>query len=198
MIHPLSSVSATPPLRRGVALEYLTLSWNLLGTGVAIGAAISAGSVALAGFGLDSAIEIGTSTVVIWQLQGTGAAGREFRIIRLLGISFIALAFYVTSQAVLTLILPIPPSPSALGAAWTAATGLVMLGLASGKARVGRELGNRPMLERAGGTLSEAYLAAAVFTGLVLSAIAGWWWADPVVGLVVASYGIREARRAFR
>lgn len=183
-------------LRRGLALEYLTLSWNVVGTGVLIAAALSAGSVALAGFGLDSLIEIGASTVVIWQLKGTGGADREFRALRLIAVAFIALAVYVSAQAAYALVTASHPRHSTLGIAWTAATVLLMLALAAGKAGTGRALGNRTLQTEARVTLVDAYLAAAVFGGLLLNSALGRWWADPVAGLVVVYYGIREGREA--
>jgi divalent metal cation (Fe/Co/Zn/Cd) transporter len=192
----MSPAGSETLLRRGLALEYLTLSWNVVGAGVLIAAALSAGSVALAGFGLDSLIESGASTVVIWQLKGTGGADREFRALRLIGVAFIALAVYVSAQAAFALITSSHPRHSTLGIAWTAATALLMVALAAGKASTGRTLGNRTLQTEARVTLIDAYLAAAVFLGLLLNSTLGWWWADPVAGLVVVYYGIREGREA--
>jgi len=188
---------ATPEtlLRRGLALEYATLSWNVVGTVVLIIAALSAGSVALAGFGLDSLIEIGASTIVVWQLEDTGGT-RERRALRLIGIAFIALAIYIVAQAVYFLISAHHPEQSTLGIAWTAMTCVVMLALAAGKARTGRALGN-PVLQTEGRiTLIDAYLAAAVLLGLVANAALDWWWADPLAGLVIVYYSLREGRQA--
>ncbi len=195
---PPPPASAATLLRRGLALEYTTLSWNVVGTVVVIAAALAVGSVALAGFGLDSVIEVGASAVVIWQLKGTGGADREFRALRLIGIAFIAVSFYVAAQAALTLLSGSRPGHSPLGIAWTAATCLVMLALAGAKSHTGRALGNRTLQTEARVTFIDAYLAAAVFLGLLANAALGWWWADPVAGLVIVYYGIREARAAFR
>jgi divalent metal cation (Fe/Co/Zn/Cd) transporter len=189
-------VRAETLLRHGLALEYATLLWNVVGTVVVIAAALAAGSVALAGFGLDSLIEIGVSTVVVWQLKGIGGTDRERRALRLIGIAFIALALYVAAQATFTLISASHPAHSPLGIGWTAATCLVMLTLAGAKAQTGRALGNRTLQTEARVTFIDAYLAAAVFLGLLLNAALGWWWADPLAGLVVVYYGIREAREA--
>jgi divalent metal cation (Fe/Co/Zn/Cd) transporter len=195
---PMSPARSETLLRRGLALEYLTLLWNIVGTGVLIAAAISAASVALAGFGLDSLIEIGASTVVIWQLKGTGGADREFRALRLIAVAFIALAIYVSAQAAYALITASHSRHSMLGIVWTAATFLVMLALAAGKARTGKALGNRTLQTEARVTLIDAYLAAAVFLGLLLNSALDWWWADPVAGLAVVYYSIREGREALR
>jgi divalent metal cation (Fe/Co/Zn/Cd) transporter len=193
----MRATTAQTLLRRGLALEYATLSWNVVGTVVVITAALSAGSVALAGFGLDSLLEIGASTIVVWQLKDTGGT-RERHAMRLIGMAFVALAIYIAAQAAYTLISANRPEQSALGIAWTAVTCGVMLALAAGKARTGRALGNRVLQTEGRVTLIDAYLAAAVLLGLVANAALGWWWADPLAGLVIVHYGLREARQALR
>jgi hypothetical protein len=122
-------------------LEYVTLAWNVVGVIVLATAALAAHSVALAGFGLDSLIEILASTVVIWQLTDAGGT-RERVAMRIIGGAFIALAIYVATQGVYLLVTGGRPAPSLLGIAWTAATCAVMLCLAFGKARTGAALGN--------------------------------------------------------
>jgi divalent metal cation (Fe/Co/Zn/Cd) transporter len=184
-------------IRRGLTLEYLTLSWNIVGTVVSIVAAVAAGSVALAGFGLDSLIEIGASTVVIWQLNQRDRT-RERRALRLIGAAFLALAIYVAAQAIYTLIAAQHPHHSLLGIAWTAVTCLAMLALAAGKARTGKALENPVLLTEGRVTLIDAYLAGAILTGLALNTTLGWWWADPLAGFVIVFYGLREGRHALR
>lgn len=129
----------------GNQVEYATLGWNVVGTVVVIAAALAAGSVALAGFGLDSMIEIGASTVVIWQLKDPAAVERERRALRLIGVAFIAVSFYIAAQAAYTLIAASHPGHSSLGFAWTAATCAVMLALAAAKSQTGGALGNRTL-----------------------------------------------------
>jgi len=159
-------------------------------------AALSARSVALAGFALDSLIEIGTSTVVIWELSGTGEE-RQRRGLRLIGYAFAALAVYLLVQSTLVLATGYHPRHSVPGITWTAVTAAVMFALAAGKVRTGRALGN-PVL-RTGGrvTLIDGILAAAVLLGLVLNAALGWWWADPAAGYVLVFYAAREVREIF-
>jgi len=183
-------------LRRGFALEYATLAWNVAGIVVLAVAALSARSVALAGFALDSLIEIGTSTVVIWELSGTGEE-RQRRGLRLIGYAFAALAVYLLVQSTLVLATGYHPRHSVPGITWTAVTAAVMFALAAGKVRTGRALGN-PVL-RTGGrvTLIDGILAAAVLLGLVLNAALGWWWADPAAGYVLVFYAAREVREIF-
>jgi divalent metal cation (Fe/Co/Zn/Cd) transporter len=182
-------------LRRGLRLEYVTLSWNVVGVVVLAIAAVAASSVALASFGLDSLIEIGASIVVVWELTDT-AAGRERLALRLIGWSFLAIAAYIATQATYLLAIGDHPRHSYLGIAWTAASFAAMLALAYGKALTGKALDN-PVLRTEGRvTLVDAYLAGAVLVGLVLNAAAGWWWADPAAGYVIVFYGIKEGRTA--
>jgi divalent metal cation (Fe/Co/Zn/Cd) transporter len=183
-------------LRRGFALEYTTLGWNVVGIVVLAVAAVSARSVALAGFGLDSLIEIGASTVVVWELSGTGEDRRR-RALRLIGVGFALLAGYLAVQSVVVLATGFHPHHSPLGIAWTAVTAAVMFGLAAGKARTGAALDN-PVLRTEGRvTLIDGVLAAAVLVGLVLNSALGWWWADPLAGFVLVYYAVREVREIF-
>ncbi|BBC91418.1 cation transporter [Streptomyces griseofuscus] len=183
-------------LRRGFALEYATLGWNVVGIVVLAIAAIAAKSVALAGFGLDSLIEIGASTVVIWELSGTGE-DRQRRALRLIGVGFALLAVYLLVQSTWVLASGFRPRHSLLGIVWTAVTAGVMFALAWGKARTGAALGN-PVLETEGRvTLIDGLLAAAVLLGLVLNVVAGWWFADPAAGYVLVYYAVREVKEIF-
>ena len=183
-------------LRRGFTLEYVTLAWNVAGIAVLAIAAISARSVALAGFALDSLIEIGASTVVIWELSGTGE-DRQRRGLRLIGYAFAALAVYLLTQSTVVLVTGYHPHHSVPGIIWTAVTAVVMFALAAGKARTGRALGN-PVLRTEGRvTLIDGILATAVLVSLVLNAALGWWWADPAAGYVLVFYATREVREIF-
>lgn len=183
-------------LRRGFALEYVTLAWNVIGIIVLAIAAISARSVALAGFGLDSLIEIAASTVVIWELSGTGE-DRQRRGLRLIGYAFAGLALYLLAQSTAVLATGYHPRPSLLGIGWTAVTAAVMFALAAGKARTGRALGN-PVLKTEGRvTMIDGILATAVLLGLALNAVLGWWWADPAAAYVLVFYAAREVREIF-
>jgi divalent metal cation (Fe/Co/Zn/Cd) transporter len=178
-------------LRRGIRLEYATLGWNVVGIMILATAAIGARSVALAGFGLDSLIEIYASVVVVWELSGI-SDGRERRALRLIGVAFLALSLYLAIQSSVVLALRFHPRPSPLGIAWTAVTAGVMFALAAGKASTGRKLGD-PVLQNEGKvTLVDGLLATAVLVGLVLNATLGWWWADPIAGYVLLAYAVKE------
>ena len=183
-------------LRRGFALEYATLSWNAAGIVVLAITALAARSVALAGFGLDSLIEIGASAIVIWELSGSDGE-RQRRGLRMIGYAFAALAAYLLVQSSVALAAGYHPRSSPAGIAWTAVTAVVMFLLAAGKARTGRALGN-PVLRTEGRvTMIDGILAAAVLLGLVLNAGFGWWWADPAAGYVLVFYAAREVREIF-
>jgi divalent metal cation (Fe/Co/Zn/Cd) transporter len=180
-------------LRRGRLLEAATLVWNVVGIVVLAVAAVSARSIALAGFGLDSLIEIGASPVVLWELAGTGDARRR-RALRLIGGAFAALATYLLVQSTWSLIAGFRPHHSATGIVWTAITAAVMFALVAGKARTRRALSNPVLLTEGRVTTIDGLLAVAVLIGLVLNAAVGWWWADPVAGYVLVYYAVREAR----
>jgi divalent metal cation (Fe/Co/Zn/Cd) transporter len=184
-------------LRRGLRLEYATLGWNVVGTVVVVSAAVAARSVALAGFGLDSLIEIFASVVVVWELTGADQ-GRERRALRLIGAAFFLLALYILGQTAYTLLARARPAPSPGGIVWLAATLAAMLLLSRGKRITGRRLGNTVLMTEAHVTLIDALLATAVLVGLLLNALAGWWWADPLAGLVIVYYGIKEGRAAWQ
>ncbi|GAA1220495.1 cation transporter [Kitasatospora nipponensis] len=183
-------------IRRGFALEYATLGWNVVGIVVLAVAALAARSVALAGFGLDSLIEIGASTVVVWELSGTGEARRK-RALELIGVGFALLALYLLVQSTWVLVAGLRPHHSPLGIAWTAVTAAVMFALATGKSRTGTALDN-PVLRTEGRvTMIDGLLAAAVLVGLLLNSLAGLWWADPLAGYVLVFYALREVREIF-
>jgi divalent metal cation (Fe/Co/Zn/Cd) transporter len=184
-------------LRYGFALEAVTLAWNVVGIVVLAIAALAARSVALGGFGLDSLIEIGASTVVIWELSGTGEH-RQRAALRVIGVAFILLAVYLAVQSTWVLATGFHARQSPLGIAWTSVTAVVMFTLAAGKTHTGKALAN-PVLRTEGRvTFVDGLLATAVLLGLLLNTTVGAWWADPMAGYVVVFYGIKEARAIFR
>ncbi len=194
---PTSDVERARDLGRGQQLEIVTLGWNVLGVIVLAFAALEANSVALAGFGLDSLLEIGASTVVLWELADRFHT-RRGRALRLIGWSFLALGAYLVIQSTFALALGVRPHHSAFGIAWTAATAILMATLARGKSRIGARLAS-PVLRAEGRvTLIDAILATAVLVGLVANAWANWWWADPATGYVIVYYALREARELLR
>ncbi len=183
-------------LRQGRFLEYITLSWNVVGIVVLAIAAVRARSVALAGFGLDSLVEIGASTVVLWELANSHA-DRQRKALRLIGAAFVALAVYISAQSIIVLATRDHPAHSPIGIIWAAVTALVMFALARAKAVIGRTIDN-PVLQTEGHvTFIDGLLASSVLAGLVLNAALGWWWADPLASFVIVFYGIKEAIAIF-
>jgi divalent metal cation (Fe/Co/Zn/Cd) transporter len=184
-------------LQRGLRLEYATLTWNVVGSALVLVAAAAARSVALAGFGLDSLIEIVASGVVVWQLKGNDKR-RERKALRVIGVAFILLALYIGAQSIYVLAVGFRPHHSLLGIAWLALTAVVMFALAYGKSATGRALGNRVLQTEARVTVIDGLLAASVLVGLSLNASLGWWWADPAAAFVIVYYGLREGSAALR
>ncbi len=198
-IDPVSSstdVERAALRRRGVRLEYATLGWNVVGLAVLAITALAARSVALAGFGLDSLIEIGASIVVLWELAGTHE-DRQRHGLRLIGIAFALLAVYLAVQSTLVLATGYRPGHSPAGIVWIAVTAAVMFALAAGKASTGAALDN-PVLRTEGRvTMVDGILAVAVLVGLIGNAALGWWWADPAAGYVLVVYAVREVHTIF-
>jgi divalent metal cation (Fe/Co/Zn/Cd) transporter len=184
-------------LRRGLRLEYATLAWNVVGSMVLLASAVAVGSLALAGFGVDSVIEIVASAVVVWQLKGTAGDGRDRRALRVIAAAFALLALYIAAQAAHTLLVADHPGTSAVGIAWLSLTVAAMLCLAAAKRDTGQRLDNAVLATEARVTLVDGALAAAVLLGVALNAAMGWWWADPLAALVVLVYSVREARHAW-
>ncbi|GAA2077110.1 cation transporter [Pseudolysinimonas kribbensis] len=199
----MSHVGETSPsgsarlLRLGRALEWITLLWNVVAVVVLAALAVTASSVALAGFGLDSLIEIGASAVVLWELSGSGAR-RQRLALRLIGAAFVALAAYLLVQSTVALATGHRADDSAGGIVWTGVTAVVMFSLAAGKRRVGQALGNAVLETEGRVTFIDGILATAVLIGIAVNAAFGWWWADALAGYVIVVYAIREAVHIFR
>ena len=182
--------------RRARQLEWATMGWNVVGVAVLVVAALGASSVALAGFALDSVIEIGASGVVLWELADVQEK-RRARAVQLIGVAFVLLGIYLAIQSTWVLAVGFVPRHSTLGILWTGATFLSMIALARGKSRVGHQLGNQVVIAESRVTMVDAVLAGAVMVGLALNALLGWWWADPLTGYVILYYALREARESF-
>lgn len=185
---------------RAKGLSWLSLVWMSLEGGVAIAAGIAAGSIALVGFGIDSAIEGIASAVIIWRFTGTRALSHaaEERAQKLVAFQFFLLAPYVFLEAIQALLNAERPEISGLGMVLTASSviGMPLLGIA--KQRVARTLGSQATHGEGTQNLLCAYLAAAVFLGLAGNALFGWWWLDPVAALVIAGIALREGVETWR
>jgi divalent metal cation (Fe/Co/Zn/Cd) transporter len=177
-------------------LEYLSVSWNLIEAAVAVGAGVAAHSIALVGFGLDSLIETFAAVVVIWELKGVGE-DRERRALRLIALSFFALAAYVVVEAGRDLLVGAEAEGSLVGIALAATSLLVMPALGLAKRRTGQRLGSPTLVADSAETLLCAYLSAILLAGLVLNATLAWWWADPLAAIGIAWLALREGREAW-
>lgn len=185
---------------RAKALSWISLVWMSLEGGIAIAAGILAGSIALIGFGIDSAIEGVASVVIIWRFSGARMLSHaaEERAQKLVAIQFFLLAPYVAFEAVQALLNSEHAEVSALGMVLTATSliGMPLLGVA--KQRVARTLGSQATHGEGAQNLLCAYLAGAVFLGLAGNAAFGWWWLDPIAALVIAGVAVREGAGTWR
>lgn len=172
--------------RRGRRLEYFTIAWNSLEAVASVGAGLFAGSIALVGFGVDSIIETSSGVILLWRLRdGERGEERERIALRLVGGSFLLLAAYVAFEAVKSLVTREPPEASHLGIGIAALSLVVMPLLARAKRRVAVKLNSRALRADSRQTDLCAYLSAILLVGLALNALFGWWWADPLAGLVM-------------
>lgn len=183
-------------VRRGRNLEYFTIGWNSLEAIIAVGAGILAGSVALVGFGVDSVIEVSSGAILIWRL--TAGENGEKLALRLVGVSFLALAAYVLFDAVKSLIYRELPDVTYVGIAVAALSLIVMPLLARAKRQVATKLNSGAMHADSRQTDLCAYLSAILLGGLLLNAIVGWWWADPVAAIVMVPIITKEGIVALR
>jgi divalent metal cation (Fe/Co/Zn/Cd) transporter len=193
------AAAATARLRRrGFWLEYASIAWMIAESAVAITAGIIASSIALTGFGLDSVIELAAAVIVVWQLRGGEDEDRERRAVRLIGVTFFALAGYLAVEAVRDLAGHARPASSPAGLGIAAAALIVMPALALAKRRTGQALGNQALIADSAETAFCAFTSAAALAGTGLNAWAGWWWADPAAALVIAALAFREGLEAWQ
>ena len=183
--------------RRGFWLEYASMAWMTVEAVVAITSGFVASSIALIGFGLDSVIEFFAAAVVVWQLRGAVSEERETRALRLIGVTFFALAAYLAVESISDLVSQTRPEQSPPGIVVTAAALVVMPLLAVAKRRTGQILDNRTLIADAAESAFCALTSAAALLGLGLNAWLGWWWADPAAALVIAALAVREGIEAW-
>ena len=195
-------VGSRPQLvRRGRRLEYLTIGYNSLEGLIAIVAGALAGSIALVGFGVDSCIEVTSGLALLWRLGRDGEHEREQAdrvALRIVGLSFLALAAYVAFEAVRALVRHEPPEASLPGIVLAAASLVVMPLLARAKRSVAGRIRSGALAADAKQTELCTYLSGILLGGLLLNALLGWWWADPVAGLVMVPIIACEGVAALR
>lgn len=178
--------------RRGVLLEWFTVTWNVIEAGVAITAGTIAGSVALVGFGIDSGIEVVAACALLWRFRQAGAeaaeeehSAAERRALYVVSGTFFLLAAYIAFEGVSALASSEEPETSAVGVVLAIVSLVVMPTLAYAKQVTGRALGSRALEADAVETWVCAYLSLALLAGVGLHAAFGWWWADPVGALAM-------------
>jgi divalent metal cation (Fe/Co/Zn/Cd) transporter len=189
-------------VRRGIRLEYLTVGWNILEGAIAILSGTIAGSVALVGFGIDSAIESSSGAVLLWRLRaernGHNVERVEQRALKLVGIGFFLLAAYVAFEAITTLLSREAARRSIVGIALSLASLIVMPLLAKAKRRTASGLKSAALHADSRQTSICAYLSAILLGGLLLNAVAGWWWVDSVAALAMIPIIVQEGRQALK
>ena len=184
--------------RRAQLLAAASVSYNAVEAVVAIAAGAVAGSAALVGFGLDSVVEVSSGLVILWQFRHRLPESREQQALRLIALSFFALAGYVAQDSVRALISGADPDGSPVGIALAATSLVVMPFLSWAQRRTGRALHSNAVVADSSQTLLCSYLSAVLLGGLVLNAALGWGWADPLAGLVIAAVALKEGRDAWR
>lgn len=184
--------------RRAQLLAGASVAYNAVEAIVAISAGVAASSIALIGFGLDSIVEMGSGLVILWQFRHRIPEARERTALRLIAVSFFALAAYVAFESVRSLLTAEAAAHSTIGIAVAAVSLVVMPTLSWAQRRTGRQLGSLTVVADSKQTLLCTYLSAVLLVGLLLNSVLGWWWADPAVGLVVAALAVREGLEAWR
>jgi divalent metal cation (Fe/Co/Zn/Cd) transporter len=186
--------------RRARLLAWAGNGWHLVEFAIALGAGIAAGSVALVGFSLDSLIEVAAAGVVIWLFTGGRGArhSAERRAQQLVAGSYALLVAYIGVEGVRDLLGAHHPSASWVGIGLAAFTAPTMPLLARAKRHVGQKLNSSATVSEAGQNMICAYLAVALLIGLLLNAVAGWWWADPAAALVIGAIAAREGIESWR
>lgn len=184
--------------RRAQLLAGASVVYNLIEAVVAIAAGAIASSVALVGFGLDSLVEMGSGLVILWQFRAALPESRERQALRLIAISFFALAGYVGFESVRGLVSGEGADHSTTGIVIAGVSLVIMPLLSWAQRRTGRELGSGSVVADSTQTLLCTYLSAVVLVGLLANSLPGWWWADPLAALVVAGVALREGLEAWR
>jgi len=184
--------------RRAQWLAAASVTYNAVEGVVAVAAGLAAGSVALIGFGLDSVVEMSSGLVILWQFRNAMPESRERQALRLIALSFFALAAYVAVESLRDLLSSAEPDLSVVGIAVAVLSLIVMPCLSIAQRRTGQALGSGSVVADSKQTLLCTYLSAVLLAGLVLNATLGWGWADPLAGLVIAAGAGKEGLAAWR
>jgi divalent metal cation (Fe/Co/Zn/Cd) transporter len=196
---PITPAGRLSVLRRRIRLLVAaTITYNVIEAVVAITAGAAASSTALIGFGLDSIIEVSSAAAVAWQFAGRDPEARERIALRIIAVSFFALAAYVSVESVRALFGGAQAGHSTVGLVLAALSLAIMPGLSYAQRRAGRELGSRSAVADSKQTLLCTYLSGVLLVGLAVNSLFGWSWADPVAALVIAAVAVKEGRSAWR
>jgi len=196
---PVLNVKRTATLRRRIRIIVaITISYNVVEAIIALAAGTVASSGALIAFGLDSIVEVLSAAAVAWQFSARDPESREKVALRVIAVSFFALAAFVTVDSAIALLGMRHAEPSPVGIALAAASVVIMPILSVIERRTGTELGSASAIADSKQTLICSYLSAALLVGLLLNSMLGWAWADSVAALVIAGFAVREGLEAWR
>ena len=186
--------------RRARLLAWGGNVWHVIEFAIAIAAGIAAGSIALIGFGADSLVEVLAGSVIVWLFTGGRGSSHtaERHAQQLIAASFFVLAAYIGVESIRDLAGAHHPGTSWVGIGLAAVTVVTMPLLARAKRNVGRQLNSSATVQEAAQNQLCAYLSVALLVGLLLNALAGWWWADPAAALVIAAVAVKEGRDSRR
>jgi divalent metal cation (Fe/Co/Zn/Cd) transporter len=198
MTEPLTAARKYVLQRRIRIIVAITIGYNVVEAIIALSAGTVASSAALIAFGLDSVVEVLSAAAVAWQFAAPDPEARERVALRIIAISFFALAAYVTVEAGLSFAGFRDPEPSPVGIVLAAVSLVVMPVLSLLERRTGTELGSASAVADSKQTLLCAYLSAALLVGLLLNSLLGWTWADAVAALVIAGFAVKEGIEAWR
>jgi len=192
----IAVLERTAVVRHGRRLEYFTIAWNSLEGLVAVVAGAIAGSISLVGFGIDSLMEVTSGSVLLWRMCVDADVLRrernERRALRVVGICFLFLAAYIAYESAVDLWSKRAPEHSIAGIVLACVSLVVMPLLSRAKRKVGRALGSAAMHADAKQTEFCTYLSAILLAGLLLNAVFGLWWADPVAALIMVPIIAKE------
>ena len=201
-VSPVVTIDRQALIKKGRHLEYFTIGYNSLEGLIAVAAGLIAGSIALVGFGFDSLIEVTSGAVLLWRLHADVNEERRERVeaisLRIVGICFVVLAIYVSYDSVKSLIRRETPQESIVGIVLAAVSLIIMPLLVRAKRKVARGINSGALMADSKQTELCTYLSAILLAGLLLNALVGWWWADPVAALIMVPIIVKEGIEGLR
>lgn len=182
--------------KKALFLEYLTIAWNVFEGISCVGVGFITGSISLTAYGLESSIEVFSSSVVVWELKSSNRSKeREIKAVRLIGVGYLVVSTYIFIDAVESLVAGHHPERSFIGIILLVVTVFVMITLGLMKRNVGNKIKSITVSADAKFTLIDAALSATVLVGLVFNTLLGWWWMDQAMALFLSGVAFREGLR---